>query len=236
MQKPQANKAQQTANSRTNEWEQKRVYVRERDRECKQQNVGTKNIKTNWVIGSYGKVLWTAQTSDCLTNARSGVLYGARVLGPQRSCCRCQSRCHAKYCGIFKQQKQQRATSNVNRKFQNILVRRARQKQKANETRIRQMNWQRTKGVPACPQGATSLRWAALKCKCQQMPITSRYLVQHFSGFYVLKLAWVQVGLGWYWGCVWVRLKLLTARSKIMGKCKVLNKTCFHKTCLDLQY
>lgn len=26
-------------------------------------------------------------------------------------------------------------------------------------------------------------RRVALKCKCQQMPITSRYLVQHFSGF-----------------------------------------------------
>lgn len=56
----------------------------------------------------------------------------------------------------------------------------------AKEARIRQMNWQRTKGVPTCPRGPFSLRWAALKCKCQQMPITSRYLVQHFSGIHIL--------------------------------------------------
>lgn len=60
------------------------------------------------------------------------------------------------------------------------------------------MNWQREKykrsstrleaGISAKkgtlqPSVVGGGRWVALKCKCQQMPITSRYLVQHFSGF-----------------------------------------------------
>lgn len=120
--------------------------------------------------------------------------------GPLQRCrCRCQSRCHAKYCGILKQQKNNNNNKNNGQQCKQKVPKtysyakqgkgegKCKGNGKGSENKANELA-KNKRSPPTCPRGPFSLRWAALKCKCQQMPITSRYLVQHFSGIHILNL------------------------------------------------